>query len=419
MAQQEQTSYLVVGARVFDGTGTPAAPAEVLVVGDRIVAVEEHVSDERRSSAVVIDGTGAVLMPGLIDGHAHLGFGSTVEHTSSRTEPDEEKVLLIAHCGRVMLDHGFTSVYSGGNRMPQAEVAARKAFAEGWLPGPRMRATSWEGSAGMVAPGNYDFGGIENRESDPESITQFVHAMADVGVDIVKLSLSGESAVVAGSSQILQFSEEEVEAAEVAAAERGVWLTAHAHSSESIQLAVKHGVRAIYHVTFADDETIELLAEAKDRIFVAPTPGIIYAHLHDEDHPPTPGMEVHETHDSIRRVAPQLHARGVRLVPGGDYGFGLNPIGHNARDLELFVEWFGLTPLEALRSATQYGGEIMDMADELGLVRPGFLADLLLVEGDPTADVTLLQDPDNLALIMQGGRPHKLDASRRRVAVDA
>ena len=410
-------SYLILNARVFDGTGAPIQPAEILIEGERITAVADHIGEDRRAGAEVIDGSGATVMPGMIDGHTHLGFGSTVEHLSNRREPEEEKVLLIAHCARVMLDHGFTSAYSGGNRMPRAEVSVRKAIAEGWMPGPRLRATSWEGSAGMVTPGVYDFPGIEARPSDPEGVRQFVHAMADLGVDIVKLSLTGESAVVPGTSRDLQFTEEEVSAAAEAARERGVWLTAHAHSSEAILMALKHGVRAIYHVTFADDETIAALVEARDRVFVAPTPGIIYAHLNDPDHPATEGMEVEATFENICRVAPQLHARGVRLVPGGDYGFGFNPIGKNARDLQLFVEWFGLTPAEALRCATEFGGQIMNMGDQLGLVRPGYLADLLIVDGDPTADITILQDPANLSMIMQGGKLHKLDASRRRTPV--
>jgi imidazolonepropionase-like amidohydrolase len=407
-------SCLIVNANVFDGTGSPAVPSEVLVEDNRIALVTDRVPQDRRAGTAVIDGQGAVLMPGLVDGHTHLGFGSTVEHTSSRLEPDEEKVLLIAHCARVMLDHGFTSCYSGGNRMPRAEAAARKAFAEGWMPGPRLRAASWEGSAGMVSPGHYDFPGTGHRASDPRSIRDFVNAMADIGADIVKLSLTGESAVVEGTSRVMQFTEEEVAAAAEAARERGVWLTAHAHSAEAVRLAVKYGIRAIYHVTFADDEAIDALVSVRDRIFVAPTPGIIWAHLNDKEHPPTEGMETRETFESICRVAPELYKRGVRLVVGGDYGFALNPIGKNARDLRLFVEWFGLTPAEALRCATEFGGQIMDMGDELGLVREGYLADLLLVKGDPTADISVMEDPANLAMIMQDGRLHKVDASRLR-----
>jgi len=405
--------YLITGARVFDGTGEPPSPAEVLVEGNRIALVAERVPEDRRSEAAVIDGSGGVLMPGLIDGHTHLGFGSTVEHLSDRMESDETKTLLIAHCGRVMLDHGFTSCYSGGNRMPRAEIAAREAFAHGWLPGPRLRAASWEGSVGMVSPGQYDFPGVDTRLSDPESVSRFVHEMADLGVDVVKLSLTGESAVREGTSRILQFTEAEVAAAAAAARERGVWLTAHAHSAEAVTMAVQHGVRAIYHASFADDEAIDALAAARDRVFVAPTPGILWAHLHDDKHPPTEGMETQATIESVRRVAPELHKRGVRLLIGGDYGFPFNPIGNNARDLRLFVEWFGLSAAEALRCATQYGGQVMDMAGELGLVRPGYLADLLLVDGDPTLDITIMQDTARLALIMKDGRLHKLHEERR------
>lgn len=404
--------YLISGARVFDGTGDPPSPAEVLVEDNRIALVAGQVPVSLRAGAEVIDGSGSVLMPGLIDGHTHLGFGSTVEHLSSRLENEEAKTLLIAHNARVMLDHGFTSAYSGGNRLPRAEVAARDAIAEGWLPGPRLRACSFEGSVGMVSPGHYDFPGIESRESNPAAMRQFVNQMADLGVDVVKFSLSGESAVDERTSRVQQFTEEEVAAAGETARERGVWLTAHAHSAQAIQMAVRHGFRAIYHVSFADDATIDALAEARDRIFVAPTPGILYAHLHDETHPPTEGMETQVTIDSVRRVAPELFKRGVRLLIGGDYGFSFNPVGNNARDLQLFVDWFGLSAAEALRCATQFGGQVMDRGHELGLVQEGYLADLLLVDGDPTLDITVLRDPARLALIMQDGRVHKVDASR-------
>lgn len=405
-------SYLITGARVFDGTGAPPAPAEVLVAGNRIALVAGQVPADRRAGTAVIDGSGAVLMPGLIDGHTHLGFGSTVEHLSDPMAADETKTLQIAHCGRVMLDHGFTSCYSGGNRLPRAEVAAREAFSQGWLPGPRLRAASFEGSVGMVSPGQYDFPGTEARASDPAGVRRFVHEMADIGVDIVKLSLTGESAVREGTSRILQFTDEEVAAAAEAAGERHVWLTAHAHSAEAITMAARHGIRVIYHASFADDEAIDALAAARDQVFVAPSPGILWAHLHDTKHPPTEGMETRVTIESVSRVAPELHKRGVRLLMGGDYGFGFNPIGNNARDLALFVEWFGLSAAEALRCATQYGGEVMDMSDELGLVRPGYLADLILVDGDPTLDVTILQDPARFALVMKDGQVHKLDQRR-------
>ncbi|MFF7475967.1 amidohydrolase family protein [Streptomyces sp. NPDC008092] len=402
------TSTLFTDVHVFDGTGHDPFPAQVLVEGNRVTAVAEHIPRDLAAAARVIDGGGGTLLPGLVDAHTHLGFGSTVEHLSRRRdEPAEEKALLVAHAGRVLLDHGITSAYSGGNRLPGTEVAARKAFAEGWMPGPRLKAASWEGSAGMVEPGVYDFPGTDGRASDPGSVARFVADMAGLGVDIVKLSLSGESAVVQGTSRIVQFTDEEVAAAAHAAEKHGVWLTAHAHAAESVRMAVRHGIRAVYHCTFADEEALDLLRAARDRIFVAPTPGIIHANLHEAGGEPEPGMEVEATRDAVCAVVPELVARGVRVVPGGDYGFAWNPVGRNLRDLELFVDWFGFTPAEALRAATGYGGQVMGMGEELGLVRAGYLADLVLVDGDPLADIRILQDPDRLRVIMKDGALHK------------
>ncbi|MEU6252562.1 amidohydrolase family protein [Streptomyces sp. NPDC047043] len=405
------TRTLFTDVQVFDGTGRDPFPAQVLVEGNRITAVADRIPHDLRTDARVIDGGGGTLLPGLVDAHAHLGFGSTVEHLSRRRdEPDEEKALLIAHAGRVLLDHGITSAYSGGNRLPRTEVAARKAFAEGWMPGPRLKAASWEGSAGMVEPGAYDFPGVDGRAPDPGSVSCFVTDMAELGVDIVKLSLSGESAVVQGTSRIVQFTDDEVAAAARAAEKHGVWLTAHAHAAESIKMAVRHGIRAVYHCTFADEEALDLLEAARDHAFVAPTPGIIHANLYEAGSEPEPGMEVEATAEAVRKVVPELVRRGVRVVPGGDYGFAWNPVGRNLRDLELFVDWFGFTPAEALRAATQYGGEVMGMGAELGLVRPGFLADLVLVDGDPLEEIAILQDRHRLAAIMKDGKLHKAPA---------
>ena len=356
---------LIAGAQVFDGSGAAPFAADVLIEGDRIAAVGGGVTATGRADAAVIDGSGATLIPGLIDGHAHLGFGSTVEYTSDRRETEDERALLVAHTGRVLLDSGFTSAYSGGNRLPRAEVAARAAFARGWLPGPRLRAASWEGSAGLVEPGVYDFPGTGGRASDPGSVARFVDDMADLGVDIVKLTLTGESAVVAGTSRVVQFTDEEVAAASAAAGRRGVWLTAHAHSADAISMAVRHGIRAVYHCTFPDEEALDLLTAARDRVFVAPTPGIIYAHLIDPAFPPADIGEMRDALASVRAVVPELKARGIRLVPGGDYGFAFNPVGKNARDLQLFVDWFGFTPAEALHCATAVGGELMGLGGEL------------------------------------------------------
>ena len=171
----------------------------------------------------------------------------------------------------------------------------------------------------------------------------------------------------------------------------------------------------LYHCTYADDEAIDMLLANKDNMFVAPTIGIVQATL---DATPPPHMDMtYMKEDAADVMAHQiklvakLKAGGMKLLPGGDYGFPFNPNGRNARDLELWVQHFNYTPEEVLHAATQLGGEIMGMGDELGLVKTGYLADLLLIDGDPTEDVTILQNKANISLIMKDGDAYKLPLS--------
>jgi imidazolonepropionase-like amidohydrolase len=151
------------------------------------------------------------------------------------------------------------------------------------------------------------------------------------------------------------------------------------------------------------------MVAAKDTTFYAPSPGVSIAAL--EASPPPHIDMSHMKKSAADRMAlesklvPALKARGVRILIGGDYGFPFNPNGRNARDLEIFVDHFGYTPAEALTAATKLGGELMAL--DVGLVKEGFLADLLLVDGDPTQDVAVLQDKGKLALIMKDGAIYK------------
>jgi imidazolonepropionase-like amidohydrolase len=179
-----------------------------------------------------------------------------------------------------------------------------------------------------------------------------------------------------------------------------------------VKIAVRAGFRSIYHCTYADEEALDLLESVKGEVFLSPAPGIIYANVHEGaefglDHDMAVTMGSVAALEAMAEVYPKIRARGLRVLPGGDYGFPNNPIGRNARDLQLFTELLGFTALEALRAATQYGGQLMGMADELGVLAPGYLADIIVVRGNPAADLRILQDQDNLAAIMQGGRFHK------------
>lgn len=406
--------YVITNVSVFDGCGAPLAPGSVVVAGERIIQVaraEEPVPTE--AGDVVIDGRGGTVMPGLIEAHAHLTWPSSVERfVPDMYLPPEELAVTAARNARILLDHGFTSVYSGGALSKKLEVILKAHIDSGGMPGPRLVPSSIE----REPPSEDDnhslaLGNADEHGHGPEAVRSFVRECASIGAKAVKFLISGESALKPGASHQLLYTEDELRAAGEQARESRVWLTGHAHAAEAVKLGVRNGFRVLYHCTYADEEAVNLLQEHKHEIFVAPSIGIVQATL-DAQPPPHIDMR-HMKEDATivlerqRRLVPELRRRGVRVLPGGDYGFPFNPNGRNAWDLELFVRHLGYTPAEALVAATKLGGEIMGLGHELGQVKPGFLADLLLIEGDPTRDVRILQDRNRIAMIMQGGRLYK------------
>ena len=181
------------------------------------------------------------------------------------------------------------------------------------------------------------------------------------------------------------------------------------------------GSSSIFHASFADEEALDMLEAAKDRHFVAPgIAWLINTSYHASRWGITPEaakqMGYHRELEIALETLKKMHRRGIRILPGGDYGFAWITHGTNAKDLEYFVKYLGFTPMEALLAATQLGGQIMMRGNELGQVKEGFLADLLLVDGDPLANITLLQDRNRILAVMKDGAFHKEPAVRRRAA---
>lgn len=408
---------------VFDGTGAAPEPGEVVVDGERILAVrpgwlEHHGAQD---GTRVVDASGCTVMPGLIESHAHLTFPSAVGHLDPSFNPPLDVSFFhhiegvpaeLARAERnaeILLDAGFTSAYSAGSLLPMpTEVILRDKIRAGVVPGPRLRAASMERDNHPQRPDGH----VEPGWQGPDACRQFVREQAAMGFDSVKFLLSNDDVFIPGGSQITQYTAEEANAAGEQARESGVWLNCHAQSAESVKIAVRAGFRSIYHCTYADEEALDLLEAAKNDVFVSPAPGIIYANVHEgAEFGITP--EVAERMGSVDALAgmaavyPEIRKRGIRVLPGGDYGFPNNPIGRNARDLQLFVELLGYTPLETLCAATMFGGQVMGMGDELGLLAPGYLADVLVVRGNPAEDIRILQNAADIDYIMQAGRFHK------------
>ncbi len=408
---------IIQNARIFDGTGAASFTGFVSVADGRIDAVSRDGLPVEQGDQV-IDAQGKTLMPGMVEAHAHLSWGSSVEKIYHEfVLPPEELREATWRNARILLDHGFTSAYSAGALSDGIEVELAAEIAAGRTPGPRLVPStlerSPEGDEGL-ATGDVFHG------RGPDAMRKFVGYCKESGVKSVKLVISGESALKPGASQHLECTEEEVAAAGKAAREHGLWLAAHTYMPEAIQMALRHGVRVVYHCSWADAATIDMMEAHKEEIFYAPAVGVQIAAL--EAMPPPhidmSGMKANaaEVLALDSELVPELKRRGIRVLIGGDYGFPFNPNGCNARDLEHFVTHFGYTPAEALVAATKLGGEIMGMGGELGLVAPGYIADLLLVDGDPSQDVRILQDKSRIVMIMQEGRLYKAPAELRETA---
>jgi imidazolonepropionase-like amidohydrolase len=398
---------LITNVSVFDGSGSKPFPGQVLIDGKRIKTVAKGAERIDAPGAEVIDGDGGTLTPGLIEPHAHLTFTCSIDRkVSTFVPPVEDHCFIAAHNARTIFDHGYTSAFSGGAVRPQIEAKLRDEIAAGYLPGPRIKASSFE----RAVDGNRKGYG-----QGVEEVEKFCNDMIALGVDSMKFILSAPESINPKRFDELPYSEEEIAAASRIAKEHGVNLLGHAYNSASIRLAIKYGFRAIYHCNFADEPTLDLMEKHKTEFFVVPAPGIIEASLTKQDEMDANARELQEESqvglrmidEGQRRVIPAMRKRGIRVMPGGDYGFAHNPHGRNAWDFELFQDKFGFEPAEILAAATRDGGAIMGMADELGLIKPGYLADLVLVEGDPLRDIRLFQDKNKLTLIMKEGRLHK------------
>ena len=404
---------LIEHATVWDGSGAAPFPGQVLIEGERIEAVAPAgQAVAAAEGAKRLDAGGRFLMPGLVEGHAHLSFVDTPRGTALGELPPEDHALLTMDAARKLLGAGFTSACSAAAAKIRLDVAVRDAIERGHTDGPRLLTASPE----LTVTGGLGDGRRLHLHQDsfgvavdgPDEVRRMARLCLREGCDTIKLNISGDYGTESALAETTVMTDAEVAAGVEAAHAIGRRVAAHARASESVKRALRNGVDIIYHCDFADEEALDMLEAAKDRVFTGPAIGIVLARLEslrgDNSWQGQGFLErLKPLYEATCRTHNEMRKRGIRIVIGGDYGFAANPQGTNARDLEHFVTHLGFSPSEALQAATRTGGEIMKRGHELGQVKPGFLADLLLVDGDPLQDVRVLQDRTRFAMIMKGG----------------
>ncbi len=398
-------------ARLFTATGAATVEDGALTIdGDALTWVGR--TGEAPGDGPTIDCGGRTVMPGLIDVHAHLVYSEVRDPYSIELSKPLEAAAIDAALNAALLQRmGFTAIRDVGTRGNIA-VIIRDAIAEGRLPGPRVKASKqiisvW-GGLGDMHPTH-----IFRREQYAAALTEIVTGPWEArnavrqqvkdGVDWVKVEASGTGFNPLCPAQRDTMSFKELRAVCEEAEDKGKPVACHAESRNSIIKAAKAGVRTIEHAIYLDQEGTEAVLE--NEVAICPTMGLYTAFAeHGLEHGILPEIVAahritHEAHLNAIRTA---HEAGVTIVAGSDSGLSNFPQGGGLEEICSYVEAIGMSPEEALLSATRDAARVIGFEDT-GTLERGKRADLLILNGDPTERIRVLTDPDALEAVIQGG----------------
>lgn len=400
-AQQPEKSTVLHAAHLLDvAAGKLLSPGEVLVTGNRITEVGEHVSHP--ADATVIDLGHTTLMPGLIDAHTHLFLHPGNEAFQTVEESVPQRTLIAATQAKADLLAGFTAERDMGTEGAGcADVAVRNAINSGLIPGPRMRVSC---NAIDINGGHEDNSGLNpgehllsnaDRANTADEVIATMREQRKEGADFTKIYETGRDHLVSGVfATPYQYNEAQLAAAVAEAHRTGSRVGVHCTGEPGALYAAEAGVASIDHALNLSPETIKLMRDKQ--IFAVPTFTIFEYFAQHADSPAAAKRE----NDMLAFHAEQFKkqmAAGVPFAVGSDVG--PFPHGTQAREYELMVQ-YGMSPADTLRSGLLNGAKLLDWADEIGQLKPGFFADIIAVPGDPLNDISVVT---HVKFVMKNG----------------
>ena len=413
--KQAAGGYLLKG-RVLDGSLQPPIPDGVVVVkGDRIVFAgpeSELPADLAGDPDLIhVELPNRTIMPGLVDGHTHISFGEarSEEELALHTGVEYRTIRAVWNARKV-LRAGVTSAFDAASTFNIA-VAVRDAIEAGMYEGPRFavcgrQLTSRQGLEDAFQTWNpWPPGQAGQLVRGRDEIVEAIRMQVKDGVDVIKISGSSDSAVSDEPLDGSAFSRAEFQWMADEAHRLGRKITVHARSRDSSLFCAEAGFDWLMHASYIDDRGIE--ACLRKGISICPTLTLLTNMIDAaEGSVGASGIDVFKQEvDAAAENLSRAYRAGVPLVCGSESGWSLVPYGQwHAKEMQTFVELLGMTPLEAIHAATQAAARLVPRwSDQVGVLAPGKLADLIVLKGDPSLDITLLQRPGRFDLVMKGG----------------
>ena len=393
-----ETVVVHAGHLITDASKPAAGPSTITITDGRITTVAPGLTPAP-AGARLVDLSGKTVLPGLIDMHVHLSGDPGGDFRDEAVDPSEWSSLVGAKNARITALAGFTTVRDLGSP-PLVGFALRRATAEGIIPGPRIVSS---GPAISIIGGHGDVSGfrpevtralsVDNTCTGPEQCAARVREFSRAGADLIKITATGGvlSQQARGLGQ--HFTDAEMKSIVDTAHGLGLKVAAHAHSDAGIAGAVRAGVDSIEHGTFASAATVRLMKERGTSL--VPTLMAftgIRERLGKNIFTPVVEAKVRMTLSEVGKAARLAREAGVPVVFGTDAAVFEH--GRNAQELALLVELAGMSPAEAIASATTGAARLLGMEKEVGRIAPGYSADLIAVSGDPLRDVRALQRVD-------------------------